>query len=81
MAGSTVLTRLTFDRLGLFALASALVAFPLSLWVLLESRRRYRHNAATRLRPRFRIGLAPAMLTVAISVLALTELAALAISI
>ena len=77
MAGSVLLTRLTFDRLGAFALASVLVALPLSLWVLLESRGRYRHDAGLRRRSRSRGGRAPAILTVAISVLALTELAAL----
>ncbi len=80
MAGSAILARLTFDRLGALALLSVVVALPLSLWVLLESRRRYAHDAGTRLRPRLRGGRAPAALTIATAIIAITELAALIVS-
>jgi uncharacterized membrane protein YidH (DUF202 family) len=88
MAGSALLARLTFDRLGAFSLASVLVGLPLGLWVFLESRRRYRHQAIVRPRRaateqapsgvvRSREHWAPAMLTIAVAVAAATELAAL----
>jgi uncharacterized membrane protein YidH (DUF202 family) len=75
-AASALLSRLTFDRLGLMALLSVF-ALPLSVWVLLESRWRYSHDAGVQLRLRSRDGRAPAALTVATAVTAATELAAL----
>lgn len=80
VAGSAILARLTFDRLGVLALVSVVVALPLSVWVLVESRGRYAHDAGVRRRRRPRGGRAPAALTVATAVLALTELAALVAS-
>jgi uncharacterized membrane protein YidH (DUF202 family) len=77
VAAAAILTRLTFDRLGVLALASVLVALPLGLWVLQESRGRYAHDSGERLRPRSRGGRAPAALAAATVVIALTELAAL----
>lgn len=77
VAGSAILTRLTIDRLGLFALASVIAAVPLGLWVFLESRGRYAHDAGVRLRLRPRSGRAAAALAFCTVVLALTELAAL----
>ncbi|HET6628068.1 MAG TPA: DUF202 domain-containing protein [Nocardioidaceae bacterium] len=90
MAGSALLSRLTFDRLGPFSFVSVLVGMPLGLWVFVESRRRYRDKAALRAgramteqRPsgpvRSREHWAPAMLSVAVAVAAATELAALLI--
>ena len=67
VAGSAVLTRLTFERLGLLALVSVGVAAPLGLWLFLESRGRFRHEAA------------PLVLTLATSAVALVEVAALLI--
>lgn len=77
MAGSAVLSRLTYDRLGLFSLLSLVLALPLCLWVFVESRARYRHDAGIRLRPRSRGGRAPTVLATAIVSMALTELAAI----
>jgi uncharacterized membrane protein YidH (DUF202 family) len=75
-AASAVLSRLAFERLSWAALLSA-VALPLSLWVLLESRLRYSHDAGGLLRKRCRDGRAPAALTMATVAVAVTELAAL----
>ncbi len=77
MAGAAVLARLTFDRLGLVAVATLGVALVLALWVLVESRGRYDHDAGTRLGERARSGRAPAALAVATVVVGLTEAAAL----
>ncbi len=77
IAGSAVLTRLTFDRLGLLALVSVGVAAPLGLWLFLESRGRYEHDAGLSRRPLRRGGRAPLALALATSAVALTELAAL----
>ncbi len=77
VAGAAILSRLTFDRLGVMALVSVAVAGPLGTWVLLESRGRYRHDAGLRSRQRSRSGRAPAALAIATAVVAVTELAAL----
>lgn len=77
VAGSVILARLTFDRLGILAFTSVLVVLPLSCWVLIESRARYAQAAGRRQRTRSRGGRAPAALTIATMVLALVELAAL----
>lgn len=76
VAGSALLTRLTFERLGPLALVSVGVALPLSLWVFLESRGRYAHDAGLRRRTRSRGGRAPTALMVATVAIAATELAA-----
>ena len=75
-AASALLSRLTFDRLGLTALLSIL-ALPLSLWVLVESRRRYSHDAGVPVRRRSRDGRAPAALALATAATVATELVAL----
>jgi uncharacterized membrane protein YidH (DUF202 family) len=77
MAGAAVLARLTFDRLGMAAVAVLGVALLLALWVLLESRGRYEHDTGRRPRTRSRSGRAPAALAVATVVVGLTETAAL----
>lgn len=77
IAGSVIVARLTFERLGAFALLSALIALPLSLWVFFESRRRYAVDAGVRRWSPSRSGRAAAALGAATAVLALTELAAL----
>ena len=76
-AGSAVLTRLTFERLGLLALVSVGVAAPLGLWLFLENRGRYRHEAGPAERTRTRSAAAPLVLTLATSAVAIVELAAL----
>ena len=80
MAGAAILGRITFDRLGLLAVAALLMTLALAAWVLIESRGRYAHDAGLRLRPRSRGGRAPAAVAVAVACLAATELAALLIS-
>ena len=77
IAGSAVLTRLTFERLGPLALVSVGVAAPLGLWLFFESRRRYRHDAGLAVRTRTRGAAAPFALTLATSAVALVEIAAL----
>ena len=76
VAGSAVITRLTFARLGTVALAALLVALPLSGWVLLESRLRYRRDPGAR-RPRSRGGVPAAALALGTVIVAAVELAAL----
>jgi len=76
VAGSAVLTRLTFERLGLLALLSVGVAAPLGLWVFLESRR-HRLEAGHAVRTRTRSAAAPLVLTLATSAVAIVEIAAL----
>lgn len=77
IGGSAVLSRLTFDELGLLALLSLAVAGPLGAWVFLESRGRYLHDAGVRARPRSRGGRAPLTLTIATLAVCLTEILAL----
>ena len=77
VAGSAILSRLTFDRLGLLAVVSVAVAAPIGLWIFLESRGRYWHDAGVRARPRPRGGRAPLALTIAVVTVGLTELAAM----
>ena len=77
VAGSALLSRLTFDRLGLFALSGVAVALPMSVWIFLEGRWRYGHDAGVRSRRRPRDGIAPTAIMVATVAIAMTELAAL----
>jgi uncharacterized membrane protein YidH (DUF202 family) len=77
LAGAALLTRLTLDRLGWFALASVLVAGPLAGWVFVESRLRYAHTAQVRSRAGPRGGRAPFVLMLATVVIATVEIAAL----
>jgi uncharacterized membrane protein YidH (DUF202 family) len=77
VAGSAVIARLTFARLGTLALTALLVAVPLSLWVLVESRLRYRVHASTRRPVRTRGGGPAAALALGTVAVAAVELAAL----
>lgn len=77
MAGAAIMGRLTFGRLGYVALVVLAVAAVLSLWVFIESRRRYAQRLGHRTRPRPRGGRAPLFLTLALALIAVTELAAL----
>ena len=77
LAGALVLARLTYERLGLLSLSSLLLAAPLCLWVFVESRGRYRHDAGIQLRARPRGGRAPAVLAAGLACMGLTELAAI----
>jgi uncharacterized membrane protein YidH (DUF202 family) len=74
--GSAILARLTLDRLGAAALVSVAVAAPLALWVLWESRGRYRHDADIDPRSRSRGGRAPLAITLATLVVGFCALAA-----
>jgi uncharacterized membrane protein YidH (DUF202 family) len=80
VAAAAVVARLTLDRLGAFALLSLVVVLPLSLWVMVESRGRYAHDAGVRRRAHGRSGRAAAVLTVSVATIALTELTALAVA-
>jgi uncharacterized membrane protein YidH (DUF202 family) len=74
LAGSLILARLTFDRLGALAILGVVVTVVLASWVLWESRTRYHRGGISRPVRGGRAGLA---LASAMSVLALVELAAL----
>jgi hypothetical protein len=76
MAGSAALAKLTADRLGVAAMLSVVVGVPLGLWVMFESRARYRKSAGIAT-PRRRGGRAATALAVATFAVCLTELLAL----
>ncbi|HWJ66685.1 MAG TPA: DUF202 domain-containing protein [Nocardioides sp.] len=77
VAGSAVMTRVAWPALGMVALLPLGAAAALSVWVFLESRVRYGHDAGTRARGGPRGGMAPLGLAVATTLLAATEIAAL----
>lgn len=77
VGGAAVITRLTFARLGTLALVALLVALPLSLWVLVQSRLRYRRASAPASPSRSRDGVPAAALTLGTVTVAAVELAAL----
>lgn len=77
LAGSAIITRVTLDRLGVVALIGLAVTVPLCVWVLVESERRYRHDAGPRARARSRSGRTHAVLAFAVALLGTTELIAL----
>ncbi len=80
VAGSAILSRLTFERLGAVALASVILAAPMGLWVFVESRGRYAHDAGINRRPQSRGGRAPLTLTIATLIVGFTELLALLVA-
>jgi uncharacterized membrane protein YidH (DUF202 family) len=74
LTASLLLFRLTVERLGPVAVLSVLVAVPLTFWVLVRSRLRYRwHHAAAAYAPT-RDGRSVVSLTVAIVTMTATEL-------
>jgi uncharacterized membrane protein YidH (DUF202 family) len=77
IAGSAVLTRLTFETLGPLALVSVGVAAPLGLWSFFESRDRHRHDAGLAVRTQSRGAVAPFALMLGTTAIALVEIAAL----
>lgn len=77
LGGSAVMARLTWPSLGFVVLVPLGAAACLTLWVFIESRGRYAHDAGTRSRGRSRGGTAPLALTLATVLLAVTELTAL----
>ena len=79
VAGSAVLGRLTFARLGWLSVALVGVAVALGLWVFVESRWRYAQQLGHRPRTRPRGGRAALSLTVATLLIAITEVAALVV--
>jgi hypothetical protein len=78
MASTGVMARLTWSRLGLFAVLTLTIALTLAVWVFFESRGRYSHDAGTHGRTGPRGGRAPAFVATIIALLAATELVALA---
>lgn len=74
VAGAAVMARLTFDSVGPLALVLLGTALGLALWLVLEASTRYRRKSSPR-PPRG--GRAPAVLSVAVALLATTELVAL----
>lgn len=79
IAGSAALARLTFDRLGPYALLS-LLSIPVGIWVLIESNRRYHHEAGPERRAAERGGRAHAAIAGSIAFLAVIQLAAIAVA-
>jgi uncharacterized membrane protein YidH (DUF202 family) len=77
VAATAVMARLTWDDLGVVGLGPLMLAMGLSVWVFVESRARYSHDAGTRDRGRSRGGRAPLSLALATGLMAATELAAL----
>ena len=77
MVASALLARLTDDRLGLLTVTASGLAFAASFWVFWESRGRYRRAAGPEHHRRRRGGRAATALTVAIALIAATEMAAL----
>lgn len=76
VAGSAVMARLTLGRLGVSALVLLGAALALGGWIVVESRSRYRHGGERGHRPA-RGGRAAAMLSLAVVLMAMAELAAL----
>jgi uncharacterized membrane protein YidH (DUF202 family) len=70
IAGALLVSRLTLDTLGPAAFAVVVVAVPIAVWVLVESRLRHRRGIRQG-------GRAAAGLTAAVVALAATELVAL----
>lgn len=77
VAGSAVVSRLTFERLGSAAMASFGVAAILGISIFAESRRRYRRRAPTWERSEFASGRSALAVMLATAAIGLTELAAL----
>ena len=76
-AASLVVARLTFGRLGPFALLSVLIGLPVAFWVFVASRHRHRRDSRDVRREQSPGGRAPAALTAVTTVLVVTELAAI----
>lgn len=77
VTGSAILSRFTFERLGIVAVVSFAVVASLAGWLFWEARGRYRHAPDVERGRRPRGGRAPATVAAAVAVLASTELAAL----
>lgn len=77
LASAAIMARPTWSELGGLVAVPLGGAVVLSGWVFWESRGRYAHDAGTRPRARARGGRAPVALTAAITLIAMTELAAL----
>lgn len=76
IAGSAIVTRLTWSTLGLWALAILSAVTLLSLWVFVEGTGRYSHDAGIRARPRSRGGRAPLVLASGAGLLSASEILA-----
>lgn len=77
VAGAAIVSRLSLDSLGVFAVLAVAVAVPVGGWVLWASRHRYHAHASVQPRARARGGRAPTALAVVTFVIGVTELAAL----
>lgn len=77
MAGSAILVRLTWERLGVLAVGFLVGALILGGWVFIESRARYADAIGLHPRSSPRGARAPTFLGVAVLLIALTELFAL----
>lgn len=75
--GGLATARLTWSVLGAGAVAPVGVAAALATWVLLESRYRSAHDPDGRSGPRGSGGRTPLALAIAVTLLAVTELATL----
>jgi uncharacterized membrane protein YidH (DUF202 family) len=80
MVASALILRLTVDELASAAFIGTGIAFPLALWVFIESRGRYRHAAGLQLRSSARGGRAGAALASVLVMLGGLELAGIVLS-
>jgi uncharacterized membrane protein YidH (DUF202 family) len=77
LAGSVLVTRLTFGEIGHLAFLCTAISAPVTLWLFTEGRLRYLHHRGSRPRPAARGGRSGAAITLASVSVAVTELAAL----
>lgn len=77
VAVAAIMGRLTFDRLGFVSIMLLGLAVVLCLWVFAESRWRYVQQLGHRSRGRARGGRAALSLTIATSLIAVTEIVSL----
>jgi uncharacterized membrane protein YidH (DUF202 family) len=73
-AGAAILVRLRLHERSVVTVWGLGAALVLAMWILLESRARYRHHRRARDRMFDRGGIAPLALSTAVALLAMSEL-------
>ncbi len=79
VAGSALLAKVYAGRIGAVAMLGVVVGVPLAMWVMLESRARYRRDPGSSPRRRPRGGRSATALAVATAAVGLTVLVALVV--
>jgi uncharacterized membrane protein YidH (DUF202 family) len=74
LASALLLARLTYDRIGVAALACLVVAVPAALWVMFVSGRRYVDHTTSRRAPGGRSAVAVTALTLLLAVIELSAI-------